>query len=325
MEDPAFNFRGIGQHWEQLEIPLEFDTDASDLVSEIWQHEANQRLEQLEAPLEFDPDTSGLAPDITEYTIKLKQSHERARKLRADLAVEEQREQELSRMLKGIVTAPNFTETHKKRPRRKSSIERLKVSRHLAEEAMNYFEECVSISTMDSTDFSSHEDPQSKSILNAQTKSNSRFSHKGRSSIQEPHSPSDQHAHHEGFDKQTQCSISVTGSDASDSVIFSNTKAHLKFGSNSTEDLDGFDTPRSRSSCFSFTHEPLKNVENCDVRQYLGNFGRGNNMEQRETRSTYFADDYVSQKVNLDLLKDTATFQNRMQYGGLLICNIRTF
>ena len=47
------------------------------------------------------------------------QSHERARKLRADLAVEEQREQELSRMLKGIVTVPNFTETHKKRPRRK--------------------------------------------------------------------------------------------------------------------------------------------------------------------------------------------------------------
>nr|CAB3462939.1 unnamed protein product [Digitaria exilis] len=235
------------QHWEQMEIPLEFDTDASDLVSEIWQHEANQRLEQLEAPLEFDPDTSGLAPDITEYTIKLKQSHERARKLRADLAVEEQREQELSRMLKGIVTAPNFTETHKKRPRRK------------------------------------------------------------------------------GFDKQTQCSISITGSDASDSVIFSNTKAHLKFGSNSTEDLDGFDTPRSRSSCFSFTHEPLKNVENCDVRQYLGNFGRGNNMELRETRSTYFADDYVSHKVNLDLLKDMATFQNRMQYGGLLICNIRTF
>ncbi|KAF8707205.1 hypothetical protein HU200_030452 [Digitaria exilis] len=313
------------QHWEQMEIPLEFDTDASDLVSEIWQHEANQRLEQLEAPLEFDPDTSGLAPDITEYTIKLKQSHERARKLRADLAVEEQREQELSRMLKGIVTAPNFTETHKKRPRRKSSIERLKVSRHLAEEAMNYFEECVSISTMDSTDFSSHEDPQSNSILNAQTKSNSRFSHKGRSSIQEPHSPSDQHAHQEGFDKQTQCSISITGSDASDSVIFSNTKAHLKFGSNSTEDLDGFDTPRSRSSCFSFTHEPLKNVENCDVRQYLGNFGRGNNMELRETRSTYFADDYVSHKVNLDLLKDMATFQNRMQYGGLLICNIRTF
>jgi hypothetical protein len=57
-----------------------------------------------------------------------------------------------------------------------SSIERLKVSRHLAEEAMNYFEECVSISTMDST---------------------SRLFHIGRSIFQEPHTPSDQHSHHE--------------------------------------------------------------------------------------------------------------------------------
>ncbi|PUZ62812.1 hypothetical protein GQ55_3G016600 [Panicum hallii var. hallii] len=174
------------QHWEQMEIPLEFDTDASELVPDIWHHEVNQQLGQLEASFEFDPDTSELAPDITEYTIKLKQSHERARKLRADLAVEEQREQELSRMLKDIVTTPQFTETHKKRPRRKSSIERLKVSRHLAEEAMNYFEECVSISTMDSTDFSSPEDPQPNSILNVQPKRNSRFFHKGRSALKGP-------------------------------------------------------------------------------------------------------------------------------------------
>ncbi|KAK8447123.1 hypothetical protein SEVIR_8G005100v4 [Setaria viridis] len=313
------------QHLEQMEIPLEFDTDASELVSDIWHHEANQQLRQLEAPLEYDPDTSELAPDITEYTIKLKQSHERARKLRADLAVEEQREQELSRMLKGIVTAPNFTETHKKQPRRKSSIERLKVSRHLAEEALNYFEECISISTMDSTDFSSPEDHQPNSVLNVQPKSNSRFFHKGRSSFQEPHTPADQHGHHEELDKRTQCSISITGSDVSDGVIFSNTKCHMKFRNNSSEDLDGFDTPRSRSSCFSFTHESIKNVENCDVRQYLGNFGMGNNKELRETRSSYFADDYVSQKVNPDVLKDMATFQNRMQYGGFLICNIRTF
>ena len=71
-----------------------------------------------------------------------------------------------------------------------SSIERLKVSRHLAEEAMNYFEECVSISTMDSTDFSSPEDPQPNSILNVQPKSNSRFFHKERTLA-------DQHGHHE--------------------------------------------------------------------------------------------------------------------------------
>ncbi|CAO2140700.1 unnamed protein product [Urochloa humidicola] len=314
------------QHSEQMEIPLEFDTDASEMASDIWHHEANQQLGQLEAPLEFDPDTSELAPDITEYTIKLKQSHDRARKLRADLAVEEQREQELSRMLKGIVAAPNFTETHKKRPRRKSSIERLKVSRHLAEEAMNYIEECVSISTMDSSDFSSPEDPQPNSIVNVQPKSSSRFFHKERSSSQEPHAPSVRHGHHEEADKQTQCSISIAGSDVSDGVIFSHTNTHgLKIRSNSNDDLDGFDTPRSRSSCFSFTHESVKNVENCNIQQYLGNFIRGNNKELRDMSSSYSADDYVSQKVNPDLLKDMATFQNRIEYGGLLICNIRTF
>ncbi|KAL6641978.1 hypothetical protein ACP70R_020159 [Stipagrostis hirtigluma subsp. patula] len=309
------------QHWEQMEIPLEFDPDAAELVSDIRCHEANQQQEQMEISPEFDPDTSELAPDITEYTIKLKQSHERARKLRADLAVEEQREQELSRMLKDIVTVPNFSETHKKRPRRKSSIERLKVSRHLAEDALNYFEECVSISTMDSTDMSSPEDPQPNSVVSVPQKSNSRFFHKGRSSFHEPH----QHGHHEESDKQTQCSLSITGSDVSDSAIFSQTNIPvLNIRSNSCDDLDGFDTPQSRSSCFSFTRE-AKTVENSDVRQYLGNFGRGTNKELREMRASYFADDYVSQKATPNLLMDVMTFQNRIEYGGLLICNTRTF
>ena len=113
----------------------------------------------------------------------------------------------------------------------------------------------------------------------------------------------------------------------SDSAIFSHTNgAGLKIRSIFSDDPDGVDTPRSRSSCFSFTHEPVKKVENCDGRQYLGNFGRGNSSrELKETRSSYFADDYASQKVNPGLLKDRVTFQNRIEYGGLVICNIRTF
>jgi hypothetical protein len=73
-----------------------------------------------------------------------------------------------------------------------SSIERLKVSRHLAEEAMDYYEECVSISTMDSTDFSSHDNPHPNSIVSTPAKNNNRFSHKGRSNFQESHT-TDQH------------------------------------------------------------------------------------------------------------------------------------
>ncbi|GJN13908.1 hypothetical protein PR202_gb00664 [Eleusine coracana subsp. coracana] len=364
------------QGWEPIEIPLEFDPDAAEPVSDMKHHDANQQLEEMGVPLEFDPDSSESALGITEYTIKLKQSHERARKLRADLAVEEQREQELSRMLKDIVTDPSFSETHRKRTRRKSSIERLKVSRHLAEEAMNYFEECVSISTMDSTDFSSPDDPQPNSIVSVPPKNNSRFFHKGRSNFQESHTTAGQHNHLEvsqsisfvlgnflfkwslldkgpmrsgsalswtgdsiefirdriGFissqesDDQTQCSISIIGSDMSDNVALNHINAPgLKIRSNSSDDIDGFDTPRSRSSCFSFTHRLEKSVENCGVQQYLGNFGRGSNKDRKETKFSYSADDYTFQKANMDLLTDMLTFQSRIEYGGLLICNTRTF
>ncbi|XP_044396357.1 uncharacterized protein [Triticum aestivum] len=302
-----------------LEIPLEFDPDATQLVS-VERHNATKlQWEGIEIPLEFDPDSVELAPDITEYTSKLKQSHERARKLRADLAVEEQREQELSRMLKGIVTVPSLSETHKRRPRRKSSIERLRVSRHLAEEAISYFEECVSISTLDSTDFSSLEEPHQNSGGTVPRKSNSRFLLKGGSSSLESHFPTDRQNYNEEPDNQTQCSMSITGSDVSDSVIFSHAKSPgLGTRNNSSDD---FDTPRSKSSCFSFTHEPVKAVDNCDIRQYLRSFSR---VISKET-SNYCADDYAVQKVSENRLTDMVAFKNRIEYGGLVLCNIRTF
>ncbi|KAG8050740.1 hypothetical protein GUJ93_ZPchr0009g2358 [Zizania palustris] len=323
-----------------VEIPPEFDPDSAEFVSDtsdyatelkkegiveihdIEHHSTKLQWKQMEIPLEFDPDTVELSPDITKYTTKLKQSHERARKLRADLAVEEQREQELSRMLKGIVTSPNFTEAHKKRPRRKTSIERLKVSRHLAEEAMNYFEECVSISTLDSTDFSSLEDPQLYSVVNAPQKSNNAFFHKGGT-----HYPTNHQCHYEESDNQTQCSISLTGSDVPDNLTCSRTKLALisRTINNSSDDLSGFDTPHSKSSCFSFTHEPSETVMGHDVQQYLRSLGRGISKELRERGSSYCGDDYVFQKMNADLLMDIVTFENKVDFGGLLVCNIRRF
>jgi hypothetical protein len=71
------------------------------------------------------------------------------------------------------------------------------VSRHLAEEAMSYFEECVSISTLDSTDFSSLEEPYQKSVGIATRKTNSRSPLKGGSSVSESHLPSDRHSYYE--------------------------------------------------------------------------------------------------------------------------------
>ncbi|XP_072975999.1 uncharacterized protein [Typha angustifolia] len=122
-----------------------------------------------DVPIYLNPGAIELVSDIRrEYAEKLEQSQERARKLRADLAVEEQREKELSRILKDIVPVPKSSETRKGRPRRKTSIERVKMSRRLEEEAINYFEECVSISTFDSSDLSSLEEPQLSSVVGIQ-------------------------------------------------------------------------------------------------------------------------------------------------------------
>ncbi|KAJ6317247.1 hypothetical protein OIU76_012898 [Salix suchowensis] len=107
-----------------------------------------------------NPSAVELVLDIRrEYAKKLEQSQERARKLRADLAVEEHRGLELSRILKEVLPHPKMSNVQKPRAGRKSSIERSKVSKRLTDEAMTYFDECVSLSTFDSSDFSSPEDP----------------------------------------------------------------------------------------------------------------------------------------------------------------------
>ncbi|XP_039063281.1 uncharacterized protein LOC120207976 [Hibiscus syriacus] len=107
--------------------------------------------------------TNAVVSDLQhEYATKLEQSQERARQLRADLAVEEHRGMELSRILKEVVPDAKASSTKKSHPGRKSSIERRKISKCLTDDALAYFDECVSLSTFDGSDFSSVEDPPLK-------------------------------------------------------------------------------------------------------------------------------------------------------------------
>ncbi|TYJ36442.1 hypothetical protein E1A91_A05G306700v1 [Gossypium mustelinum] len=106
-----------------------------------------------------------LVSDIQhEYATKLEQCQERARQLRADLAVEEHRGMELSRILKEVLPDAKTPSTKKSHPRRKTSIERRKISKCLTDDALAYFDECVSLSTFDGSDFSSIEDPPVKCV-----------------------------------------------------------------------------------------------------------------------------------------------------------------
>lgn len=56
-----------------------------------------------------------MLPYITKLIITLFQSEERARKLRADLAIEEYRGQELDRILKEIVPDPKISDMQRSR------------------------------------------------------------------------------------------------------------------------------------------------------------------------------------------------------------------
>ncbi|GER30208.1 galactose oxidase/kelch repeat superfamily protein [Striga asiatica] len=94
-----------------------------------------------------------------EYAIKLEKSEERTRKLRADLAVEQHRGKELDRILKEIPPDPNTPFVSKSRRGRRASNEIKQMSKCLTEDALAYFDECVSLSTFDSSDFSASEDP----------------------------------------------------------------------------------------------------------------------------------------------------------------------
>ncbi|XP_022742186.1 uncharacterized protein LOC111293626 [Durio zibethinus] len=112
-----------------------------------------------------NPGAVELVSDIQrEYATKLEQSQERARQLRTDLAVEEYRGMELSRILKEVLPDAKTPSTKKSRSGRKSSIERRKISKCLTEDALAYFDECVSLSTFDGSDFSSLEDPPPKLV-----------------------------------------------------------------------------------------------------------------------------------------------------------------
>ncbi|XP_058078374.1 uncharacterized protein LOC131226723 isoform X2 [Magnolia sinica] len=260
-----------------------------------------------------NPDAIELVSDIRrEYATKLEESQERARKLRADLATEEQRGQELSRILKEILPDPKTSETQKSRPRRKTSIERRKMSNRLTEEAMTYFDECVSISTFDSSDFSAPEDPPFGSVAATPMAGNRIF----------PCRSSSASATQE-FDNQSQCSHGYGGFDptasssSNDSIKPIHANANLANPAGSNAGFGG-------NLQFPFLSTETEGIH--DIQNYIKKFEKDFQKEGREhrsARSSYNADDYDSSQSTEKLLFDQVIFRNRIRYGGLLLCDVR--
>eukprot|EP00268_Persea_americana_P007546 TRINITY_DN12831_c0_g1_i4.p1 TRINITY_DN12831_c0_g1~~TRINITY_DN12831_c0_g1_i4.p1 ORF type:complete len:579 (-),score=125.70 TRINITY_DN12831_c0_g1_i4:149-1885(-) len=261
-------------------------------------------------PESVNPDAIELVSDIRrEYATKLEQSQERARKLRADLAVEELRGEELGRILKEILPDPKTPETLKSRQRRKTSIERRKMSKRLTEEAMNFFDECVSISTFDSSDFSAPEDPPFGSVLAADPACGSGIFPCHSSSASTTYCSNDHLNHNKEIDNEAQCLISHE--DYNPTAESSTAK----------EALSGSST-LCGSAHFSSAQKPVETDGFHDIRNFIRKFEKEFQKDGLEiARSSYNADDYDLRLSAESLVFDKVIYKNRIVSGGLLLCH----
>ncbi|CAJ2657193.1 unnamed protein product [Trifolium pratense] len=246
----------------------------------------------------LNPGTVELALEIrSEYTKKLEEAEERARRLRADLAVEEHRIRELDRILREVLPYPKTPNIPKSRPSRKSSIERKRMSKRLAEDAKAYFDECVSLSTFDSSDFSSQEDPP-LSMVGPPTSSRL---------TEESGTREQYHDIHYGTLQQPQGSID------------SEEARHGQISSTA----DSKETDYNSKTCFSFAQKPSEGaiLHQQDIQQYIKKFEK--NVSKLPTMRSNYGElrDYSFQTSAESLLFDRVLLKNRIDSGRFLLCD----
>ncbi|KAL5176704.1 hypothetical protein HKD37_08G022589 [Glycine soja] len=226
-----------------------------------------------------------------EYARRLEESQERARNLRADLAVEEHHGQELDRILKEVLPYPKTPVTQKPRPARKSSIERRRMSKRLAEDAKAYFDECVSLSTFDSSDFSSPEDPP-VNFVGPPTPSGS------------PESGTRGQSMNIHYDiSQPPANIDTVGA----------------FHGQVSSITDSTET--GSKPCFSFAQKPSEtSALQQDIQQYIKKFEK-NVLKSSAMRSNYCdPHEYSFQSSAESLLNDRVLLKRRIESGSLILC-----
>ncbi|KAL5076062.1 hypothetical protein RYX36_015046 [Vicia faba] len=227
-----------------------------------------------------------------EQNLSYLQAKERARRLRADLAVEEHRVRELDRILREVLPYPKTPNMPKSRPSRKSSIERKRMSKRLAEDAKAYFDECVSLSTFDSSDFSSQEDPP-LSMVGPPTPSR----------LTEQSGTREQ-SHHIHYDTM-QPPASIDSEEAIHEQV------------SSTADSKETDSKH----CFSFAQKPSEGTTaQQDIQQYIKKFEKS--VSKLPSMRSSYGDmcDYSFQSSAESLLIDRVMLRSRIESGRFLLC-----
>ncbi|KAL5058613.1 hypothetical protein RYX36_030217 [Vicia faba] len=237
-----------------------------------------------------------------EQNLSYLQAKERARRLRADLAVEEHRVRELDRILREVLPYPKTPNIPKSRPSRKFSIERKRMSKRLAEDAKAYFDECVSLSTFDSSDFSSQEDPP-LSMVGPPTPSRltEASSNTPPSNFQ---SGTREQSHHIHYDTM-QPPASIDSEEAIHEQV------------SSTADSKETDSKH----CFSFAQKPSEGTTaQQDIQQYIKKFEKS--VSKLPSMRSSYGDmcDYSFQSSAESLLIDRVMLRSRIESGRFLLC-----
>ncbi|KAL2942976.1 Glucocorticoid modulatory element-binding protein 2 [Bienertia sinuspersici] len=247
------------------------------------------------APESENSNTFGLVQDFREeFERELEECEERRRKLRAELAVEEHREIELNQILNDIVPEPKTPVVQKPRAVRKASYERKRMSKHLEEEALAYFDECVSISTFDDSEFSSLDDLQSLACVDGP----------GSERVGLPVIPS------------VACILESQDDAQRHSAVQCNERCNSAFRNSCNNSVT--------KSQFSFTCKP-SDISLEDVRNYVKHFCKDSGLERNNSHmvrvSRQNPEDHNCEVPMEKLLLDKVTFRSRIESGSMLLCD----
>ncbi|KAK3005512.1 hypothetical protein RJ639_017190 [Escallonia herrerae] len=304
-------------------------TEVRRAISDI-QNDLESAIRRRNATVLATADVTDIPPDLVnpgavelvldirrEYSRKLDESQERARKLRADLAVEEHRGQELSRILKETLPDPKTSSVQRSRLGRRTSSERKKMSKRLTEDAMSYFDECVSISTFDSSDFSAAEDPPLNSVGGTVTVGCISSLPQEGPGISASHGSSSCLGHKK--DAVSHGRLTQSCRDSSLTANSSSNEPMINQGSRR-----GMNTERYRTFQFSLGQEPTENVGiQEEIRSYIKNFEKGvdkDDLNLKMVRSNCDLDGYVKGGRRESLLFDRIGYKNRIDTGSLHLC-----
>ncbi|KAL9224908.1 hypothetical protein vseg_000889 [Gypsophila vaccaria] len=248
------------------------------------------------APEASNANTVELVSDFREeFTRELEECEERTRKLRAELAVEEHRELELNQILSDMIPEPETPQLLKPCSIRKGSAVRRTMSKCLEEEAMAYFDECVSISSFDDSDFSSLEDPPSR-----------------KATVSKPGDVS-------GGANRKNIALSLETQDFihHTPLILSNKVPNLS--------TSGISNDSGRRLQFSFTSTPSVSLSREQgIQNYLKNFS--NDKDQETMTSSVLrpvprkSEMYDTEMPVEKYLLDKMMFRSRIESGGMLLC-----